>query len=91
VPDLDDVRGITLATFNAVVTAAMLVGVPVLVARRIVRGPHPDASRTPLLVASAAGTVAAALTIATRRTAWSLVRLWLRMDSDRPVVQASGR
>jgi hypothetical protein len=90
-PDLDDVRGIALATVNALVTAGLIVGVPVLLARRIVRARRAGDRAVPLLIAPAAGLVATGLTVATRRTAWSLVRLWLRMDADRKGVQPSGR
>ena len=34
-PDVDDVRGIALATLHALMNAAMIVGVPVLVGRRL--------------------------------------------------------
>lgn len=71
-PDRDDARGVALATIHALTLAGMIVGVPMLVARRIVR--------RRALVVPAAGLVAAGLTIATQRTAWSLVRLWLRID-----------
>ena len=80
-PDLDDARGIALATLHALTTVGMIVGVPVLVARRIVR-------RRALLI-PAAGLVAAGLTVATQRTAWSLVRLWLRIEEREPRVRPS--
>ncbi len=82
-PDLDDARGVALATLHALTTAGMILGVPVLVARRIVR--------RRALVVPAAGLVAAGLTLATQRTAWSLVRLWLRIEERRPPPQPSGR
>ena len=82
-PDLDDARGVALATLHALTTAGMILGVPVLVARRVVR--------RRALVIPAAGLVAAGLTIATQRTAWSLVRLWLRIEERRPDGQPSGR
>lgn len=75
-PDLDDARGVALVTIHALMTVGMLVGVPVLVARRIVR-------RRALMI-PAAGLVAVGLTIATQRTAWSLVRLWLRIEERQP-------
>ena len=82
-PDLDDARGVALATLHALTTAGMILGVPVLVARRVVR--------RRALVIPAAGLVAAGLTIATQRTAWSLVRLWLRIEERRSPAQPSGR
>lgn len=75
-PDLDDARGVALATIHALTLAAMIVGVPVLVARRVVR--------RRALVIPAAGLLAAGLTVATQRTAWSLVRLWLRIEERQP-------
>ena len=71
--DLDDVRGATLAALNAVGMAATIVGVPVLVARRVTR-------RRPALLVPAAVGVATVLTVATQRTGWSLVKLWLGID-----------
>jgi hypothetical protein len=82
-PDLDDARGIALATLHALTTVGMIVGVPVLVARRIVR--------RRALVIPAAGLVAAGLTVATQRTAWSLVRLWLRIEGREPRAQRSAQ
>ena len=88
--DLDDVRGATLAGLNAVGMAATILGVPLLVARRLVRG-------RPALVLPTAVGVAAGLTVATRRTGWSLVKLWLGIDGDgtqrrpRRPAQTSGR
>ena len=82
-PDLDDARGVALATLHALTTAGMILGVPVLVARRVVR--------RRALVIPAAGLVAAGLTVATQRTAWSLVRLWLRIEERRSPAQPSGR
>jgi hypothetical protein len=75
-PDLDDARGVALAALHALTTAGMIVGVPVLVARRLVR--------RRALILPAAGLVAAGLTLATQRTAWSLVRLWLRIGERQP-------
>jgi len=93
VPDLDDLRGVSLATLHALTTAAMIVGVPVLAGRRLaarrgtVRGP------SPIVAAGAATVIAAGLTVVTRRAAWGIVRLWLRMDEPRPgrPAQSSGR
>jgi hypothetical protein len=82
-PDLDDARGVALATIHALTTVGMIVGVPVLVARRIVR--------RRVLVIPAAGLVAAGLTVATQRTAWSLVRLWLRIEERQPRAQRSAQ
>jgi len=72
-PDVDDVRGAALAAMHAAGTAFTIVGVPLLVARRLVRG------RTGLVI-PAALTLAAGFTIATRTASWSLVKLWLGMD-----------
>jgi hypothetical protein len=91
VPDLADVRGVSLATIHALTTAAMIVGVPVLVGRRlaarrvlsadITRGAHEvDTEVGPLAVVASATLVGAGLTIATQRAAWALVRLWLDID-----------
>ena len=74
--DLDDVRGVTLAGLNAVGMAATIVGVPVLVARRMTR-------RRPALLLPVAVGVGAGLTVATQRTGWSLVKLWLGLDRPR--------
>jgi hypothetical protein len=82
VPDLDDLRGISLATLHGLTTAAMIVGIPVLVGRRISARRAPLAGPGPLTTAAVATVVAATLTVATRRTAWGLVRLWLRMDDS---------
>ena len=86
--DLDDVRGVTLAALNAVGMAATIVGVPVLVGRRVTR-------RRPTLLVPAAVGVATVLTVATQRTGWSLVKLWLGIDRPRPgrsgPAQDSGR
>ena len=71
--DLDDVRGATLAGLNAIGMAATIVGVPVMVAHRITR-------RRPTLLVPMAVVVATALTVATQRTGWSLVKLWLGID-----------
>jgi len=75
-PDVDDLRGVSLATLHALTTAAMIVGVPVLAGRRFSKGRRG-------LAAPAALAVAACLTLATREASWSLVRLWLRMDDPR--------
>ena len=80
-PDVDDVRGVTLATIHALGMAATIVGVPVLVARRL-------AGHRRGLVLPTALTVAAGLTIATQRTGWSLVKLWLGIDRPRPDAQS---
>jgi hypothetical protein len=73
VPDVDDIRGATAAAIHFVGMAATIVGVPLVVARRLVRGRR-------ALVVPAALTVATGLTIATQRTGWSLVKLWLGID-----------
>jgi hypothetical protein len=73
VPDVDDVRGVTVAAINFVGMAATIVGVPLVVARRLARGRR-------ALVVPAALTVATGLTIATQRAGWSLVKLWLGID-----------
>ena len=75
--DLDDVRGATLATLNAVGMVLTIVGVPVLVARRVTR-------RRPALLVPVAVGVGAGLTVATQRTGWSLVKLWLGIDGRQP-------
>jgi hypothetical protein len=72
-PDLDDVRGVSLATVHALTTAAMIVGVPVLIGRRSARGQK--ALTAPVAIAVGVG-----LTLVTQRATWGLVRLWLRMD-----------
>ena len=89
-PDLDDLRGVSLATLHALTTAATIVGVPVLVGRRIAARRSGFTRPRPVTVAVTATVVATTLTVVTRRAAWSLVRLWLRMD-DGPRAQASGR
>jgi hypothetical protein len=76
VRDLDDVRGVTLAALNAIGMGATIVGVPILIARRLVRGRRG-------FVLPAAVAVGTGLTIATRRTGWSLVKLWLGIDRPR--------
>jgi len=80
------VRGGTLAALNALGMAATIVGVPVLVARRLA-GPRR------VLVAPVALAIGAGLTIATRRSAWSLVQLWLGIGEHgrRARGQSSGR
>jgi len=75
-PDVDDVRGVTLAALNAIGMAATIVGVPVLIARRLVRG-----RRT--LVVPTALAVATGFTVATQRAGWSLVKLWLGIGQPR--------
>ena len=86
--DLDDVRGVTLAGLNAIGMAATIVGVPVVIARRVTR-------RRPTLLVPAAVGVATVLTVATQRTGWSLVKLWLGIDQQRQgrarAAQDSGR
>jgi len=72
-PDVDDVRGAVLASLNAVGMTATIVGVPVLVAGRLV-------GWRPVLVLPTALAIATGLTIATQRTGWSLVKLWLGID-----------
>ena len=95
VPDLDDVRGVSLATVHALTTAAMIVGVPVLVGRQVVRRRAAGLPPRPLAVAASAVVVGTGLTVATRRAAWALVRLWLRIDEPRRErsgrAQSSGR
>ncbi len=77
-PDLDDLRGTFLASLNAIGMAATIVGVPMVVARRLARGRRGLVLPTALVVATG-------LTVATQRTGWSLVKLWLgierRLDS----------
>ena len=80
--DLDDVRGVTLAGLNAIGMAATIVGVPVLVARRVTR-------RRPALLVPVAVGVGAGLTVATQRTGWSLVKLWLGIDRRQPPSSSS--
>lgn len=75
-PELDDVRGPAAALVHFAGMTATIVGVPLLVAR------HLAGDRTPL-VAPAALAIGVGLTIATRRTAWSLVKLWLGIDLPR--------
>ena len=74
--DLDDVRGVTLAGLNAIGMAATIIGVPAAIARRATR-------RRPTLLVPAAVGVATVLTVATQRTGWSLVKLWLGIDRPR--------
>jgi hypothetical protein len=83
-PDVDDVRGVTLAALHAVGTAFTIVGVPLLLARRLVGG------RRHLIGPVALG-IGAALTVATRRSSWSLVKLWLGIDGPDPAAQPSSR
>ena len=84
-PDVDDVRGVTLAAMHAAGTAFAIVGVPLLVARRLV-----GRDRTGLVIPVALA-VGATLTFATRRTSWGLVKLWLGIDRRRGERQSSGR
>lgn len=102
-PDLDDVRGMSLATIHALTTAAMIVGVPVLVGRRLAarrvlsadiahgaHGAHGNGTEVrPLATVVSATLVGAGLTIATQRAAWALVRLWL--DIDEPATRPGAR
>ena len=96
-PDLDDVRGVSLATVHALTTATMIVGVPVLVGHSLVARRTTASDRVatprPLAVVAAAALVGTGLTIATQRAAWALVRLWLGIDQPaaRPAAQSSGR
>jgi hypothetical protein len=83
-PDFDDVRGVAFAGLHAIGMAATIVGVPVLVARRLARGRR-------ALVAPAALVIATGLTVATQRTGWSLVKLWLGIDRPREGAQLSVR
>jgi len=83
-PDVDDVRGAALAAMHAAGTAFTIVGVPLLVARRLV-------GRDWGLVIPVALAVGATLTFATRRTSWGLVALWLGIDRRRGERQSSGR
>jgi hypothetical protein len=73
VPDIDDLRGAVLAGLNAVGMATTIVGVPLVVARRLARGRRGLVLPTALVVATG-------LTVATQRTGWSLVKLWLGID-----------
>ena len=87
--ELDDVRGPAAALVHLVGMTATIVGVPVLAARHLAGG------RTPLVVPIAVA-IGATLTVTTRRTAWSLVKLWLgiglpRTSRSRPRDQRSGR
>jgi hypothetical protein len=72
-PDVDDVRGVVLAGLHTVGMAATIVGVPMVVAGRLVRGRR-------ALVLPTALVIATGLTVATQRTGWSLVKLWLGID-----------
>ena len=71
--DVHDVRGPAAALVHLVGMSGTIVGVPVLVARRL-------AGARTSLVLPAAIVVGAALTVATRRTAWELVKLWIGID-----------
>jgi hypothetical protein len=88
VADLDDLRGASLAALNAIGMGATIVGVPLLVARQLVGGRRG-------LVLPTAVAIATVLTAATRRTGWSLVKLWLGIDRPRAMTrrraQDSGR
>jgi len=90
-PDVDDLRGASLAAIHALTNAAMIVGVPVMIGRRLTARRSARFGRSPLTVAAVATLVGAGLTIATRRTAWALVRLWLRMDGPEPVGRQPSR
>ena len=101
-PDLDDVRGVSLATVHALTTAAMIVGVPMIIGRRFAtrRATTSGVDPKPLAVIATATIVGAGLTIATQRAAWALVCLWLGIEESgarpgtrpaRPAAQASGR
>ena len=82
-PDVDDVRGVVLAALNAAGMAATIVGVPVLVARRLV-------GRDPARVVPVALAVGVGLTVATRRSAWALVKLWIGIGQGRGGAPAGG-
>jgi hypothetical protein len=84
VPDRDDLRGVALATLNAAGMVTTIVGVPIVVARRLVQG------RRALVLPTAVG-IATVLTVATQRTGWNLVKLWLGIDRTPARGQASGR
>lgn len=71
--DVHDVRGPAAALVHLVGMSGTIVAVPVLVARRLA------GARSPLVL-PAALVVGAALTVATRRTAWELVKLWIGID-----------
>jgi len=75
VASLDDVRGVMVAGVNALGMAATIVGVPLLVARQLTRGRRG-------MVLPIAMAIGAGLTVATRRTGWSLVKLWLGIDQE---------
>ena len=81
--DVDDVRGAVLAALNAAGLAATIVGVPVLVARRLV-------GADPQRVVPVALAVGVGLTVATRRSAWALVTLWLGIGQGRGGAPAGG-
>ena len=74
--EIDDVRGPAAALVHFAGMSATIVGVPLLVARRIA------GDRTPLVVPAAVA-IGVGLTVATRRTAWSLVKLWLGIGLPR--------
>jgi hypothetical protein len=75
VASLEDVRSVILAGVNALGMVATIVGVPLLVARRLARGRRG-------MVLPTAVAIGAGLTVATRRTGWSLVKLWLGIDDS---------
>lgn len=72
-PDIDDIRGATLAGLNGLGMTATILGVPLLFARRIA-GP-----RRSLIIPTAVA-IGVGLTVVTRRAGWSLVKLWLGID-----------
>ncbi len=74
-PELDDLRGVSLATLHALTNAALIVGVPVLIGRRITAGRR-------FLITPAAVLCAAGLTFFTRASTWALVRIWLDLDRE---------
>jgi len=89
-PNLDDVRGVALATLHALTTATMIIGVPVLVGHRFVSRRGTGGAR-PVAVFATATLVGTGLTVATQRAAWAIVRLWLRMDEPDGPRFAPGR
>ena len=87
--ELGDVRGPAAALIHLAGMPATIVGVPLLVARRV------TGDRTPLVVPAALA-IGATLTVTTRRTAWRLVKLWLGLGlppaaRSRSTRQLSGR
>jgi len=90
-PDIDDVRGVSVATVHALTTAAMIVGVPVLLAQRLVARSRGRRTPHPIGVPAVATLIAAGFTITTQRAAWALVRLWLRIDEPRQTAGSEHR